>query len=65
MKARDMQELSDEELQHHVDEQQRELFNLRIQKSTGQLENPARIRIVRRNLARARTIVHQREEATS
>lgn len=65
MKARDMQELSDEELQQQLDEQQRELFNLRIQKSTGQLENPARIRIVRRNLARVRTLMHQREKATS
>ena len=65
MKAPDMRELSDEELEHHLDEQQRELFNLRMQKSTGQLENPARLRVLRRDLARVKTIMHEREKATT
>ena len=65
MKARDMRELTEEELEHHFDETQQELFNLRIQQSTGQLENPARLRLLRREIARANTVRASRKQATS
>lgn len=62
MRARDIRELTDDELIHRHEETMQELFNLRMQKSYGQLENPARLRILRRELARLVTIVKQRNE---
>lgn len=61
MKQRDLQELTEEELQNHFGEVQQELFNLRVQKSTGQLENPARVRILRREIARINMLMHTKE----
>ena len=63
MKANNIRELTNEELQHQFDETRREMFNLRIQKSTGQLENPARLRMLRRDVARMETILTEREKA--
>ena len=63
MKSNALRELTAEELQHQYDETQRELFNLRIQKSSGQLENPARLRLLRREVARIRTIIKEGESA--
>ncbi len=63
MKATDIRELTNEELQHQFDETRREMFNLRVQKSTGQLENPARLRILRRDVARMETVLTEREKA--
>jgi large subunit ribosomal protein L29 len=63
MKPDAIRELTDEELHHQFDEVRRELFNLRVQKSTGQLENPARLRVLRREVARIKTILNQRENA--
>ena len=63
MKATTLRELTAEELDHQYDETQQELFNLRIQKSSGQLENPARLRLLRRDLARIRTIMNERDKA--
>lgn len=65
MKPDAIRELTEEELQHHYDEVRREFFNLRVQASTGQLENPARLRVLRREVARIKTIVNQRENAPS
>jgi large subunit ribosomal protein L29 len=61
MKPAQIRELTDEELQEKWDDTQKELFNLRIQKATAQLENPARIRILRRELARLNTILAERK----
>ena len=61
MKAAELRELSDEELRGKLRELQEELFNLRFQLATGQIENVGRIRTVRRDIARLRTIQHQRE----
>lgn len=61
MKPAQIRELTDEELQEKWDDTQKELFNLRIQKATAQLENPARIRILRRGLARLNTILAERK----
>lgn len=61
MKAKDLRELTNEELNHKLDELRRELFNLRFQQTTHQLKNPTRIRIVRREIARILTILRERE----
>ena len=61
MKAIDIRELTEEELQERYDDVQQELFNLRMQKSTAQLENPARLRILRRDMARIKTIINDRK----
>ncbi|MGH8070728.1 MAG: 50S ribosomal protein L29 [Candidatus Entotheonellia bacterium] len=61
MKAAELRELSDEELRGKLRELQEELFNLRFQLATGQIENVGRIRTVRRDIARLKTIQHQRE----
>ena len=61
MKARELRELSNEELQNRIGELKGELFNLRFQSATGQLDNPTRIRRVRKNIARVHTILRERE----
>jgi large subunit ribosomal protein L29 len=61
MKAKDFRELSSDEIVGRVDQLKDELFNLRFQHATGQLENPMRIRQVRKDIARAKTILRQRE----
>jgi large subunit ribosomal protein L29 len=61
MKANELRELSSEEIASRVDQLKSELFNLRFQLATGQLENPMRIRQVRKDIARAKTILMQRE----
>ncbi|QBS37024.1 50S ribosomal protein L29 [Thermaerobacter sp. FW80] len=63
MKARELRELSDEELAKKLRELKEELFNLRFQAATGQLDNPMRLRQVRRDIARVQTIQRERELA--
>lgn len=63
MKAKKMRELTDQELLKKVDDYKEELFNLRFQLATGQLDNPMRIREVKRNIARCKTVLRQRELA--
>jgi large subunit ribosomal protein L29 len=65
MKAAELRNLSAEELQGKVKELQEELFNLRFQLATGQIENVSRIRTVRRDLARVKTIQRERERLAS
>ncbi|HDH97332.1 MAG TPA: 50S ribosomal protein L29 [Proteobacteria bacterium] len=60
MKASELRELSTEELERREEELKEELFNLRFQRLTGQLENTARIREVRREIARVKTILRER-----
>jgi large subunit ribosomal protein L29 len=55
MKASDIREYTVEELAKGLEDAQREYLNLRIQAKTGQLENTARLRLVRRDIARMRT----------
>ena len=57
-------ELSIEELNEKLVERIDELENLKIQQSTQQLTNPLRIRFVRRDIARLKTIIHQNELST-
>jgi large subunit ribosomal protein L29 len=60
VKTKEVRNLNDEQLVDHVREFQQELFNLRFQNSTGELENTARMREARRSLARALTIARER-----
>jgi large subunit ribosomal protein L29 len=60
MKAAELRDLSDEELRGKLREPQEELFNLRFQLATGQIENVGRIRAVRRDIARLKTVQQQR-----
>lgn len=60
-KVKELRELTDEELQKKLVDLKDELFRLRFQLATGQLENPMRIREVRRAYARAKTILRERE----
>lgn len=62
MKTSEIKDLTNEELQARFEESTRELFNLRIQQTTGQLENPLRVRSVRREIARIKTIMNHREK---
>ncbi|MDI3529731.1 MAG: large subunit ribosomal protein [Thermoanaerobacter sp.] len=61
MKAREIRELTNEELLQKLSELKAELFNLRFQLATGQLDNPMRIRDVRKTIARIKTILRERE----
>jgi len=61
VKASKLRELTDEELQRKINDFKDELFNLRFQLATNQLDNPMRIGEVRRNIARAKTILRERE----
>ena len=63
MKAKELHELTDEELQEKLGETRQELFNLRFQSSTGSLENAARMRLAKREIARILTVRRERELA--
>ena len=60
MKARDLRELTDEELAEKLGESRQELFNLRFQSATGALENGARLRTAKRQIARILTLQNER-----
>ncbi|MBC7325610.1 MAG: 50S ribosomal protein L29 [Moorella sp. (in: Bacteria)] len=61
MKAKEIRDLTTEELLQKVGELKQELFNLRFQLATGQVDNPMRLREVRRSIARAKTVLRERE----
>ncbi|MFD1414809.1 MULTISPECIES: 50S ribosomal protein L29 [Oceanobacillus] len=61
MKAKEIRDLTTAEIEQNVKTLKEELFNLRFQLATGQLENTARIREVRKSIARLKTVVRQRE----
>lgn len=61
MKTKKLREMTDEELLKEIDGYKTELFNLRFQLATGQLDNPARIREVKKGIARGKTILRERE----
>ncbi|MDI6812563.1 MAG: 50S ribosomal protein L29 [Desulfitobacteriaceae bacterium] len=61
MKSKDIRDMTDEEVLKQIDELKTELFNLRFQLATGQLENAMRIRDVRKGIARGKTILRERE----
>jgi large subunit ribosomal protein L29 len=61
LRARELRELSDEELDRRMAETRQELFNLRFQTATGVLENSARLRLAKREIARILTVKSERE----
>ena len=61
MKASQVRDQTTEELQDRERDLSEQLFALRLQKVTGQLEKPARVKQVRKDLARVLTILHQRQ----
>jgi large subunit ribosomal protein L29 len=61
----DLKAKSDDQLQTQLGELKREQFNLRFQSATNQLEKPSRVRVVRRTIARIKTLQTQRSSAAS
>lgn len=61
MKAKELRELSMKELNTKLTDLKTELFNLRFQMATGQLENNARIKLVKKDIARVKTLIHEAE----
>ncbi|MBT9173342.1 MAG: 50S ribosomal protein L29 [Syntrophomonadaceae bacterium] len=61
MKAKELRDYSEKELDGRLSELKIELFNLHFQMATGHLENPMRIREVRKDIARVKTIKRERE----
>ena len=63
MKAKEFVEMTPEQLNDKVAELKTELFNLRFQLATGQLSNPKQITAVKRDIARAKTVLRQKAQA--
>ena len=61
MKVKEVRQLSEVELDSKLLELKAELFNLRFQLATGQLDNPLRVKAVRKDIARVKTIIRERE----
>jgi large subunit ribosomal protein L29 len=61
VRARQLRDMTNEELEQKLADTRHELFNLRFQSATGALENPARIKLAKREIARILTIRHERE----
>ena len=61
MKLEDLRKLTSEELEVKIKEAKEELFNLRFQKATGNLEKPSRLRELRKQVAKMKTIIRERE----
>ena len=63
MRARQLRDMTNEELERRLSETRQELFNLRFQSATGALENSARVKLAKREIARILTVRHEREGA--
>ena len=61
MKTSEIRDMTTAEIEQKIQSLKEELFNLRFQLATGQLENPARIREVRKSIARSKTVLRERE----
>ncbi|NMA48416.1 MAG: 50S ribosomal protein L29 [Tissierellia bacterium] len=61
MKAKEIRQMSEQELNSKLLDLKSELFNLRFQLATGQLDNPLRVSSVRKDIARVKTISRERE----
>ena len=61
MKGKELRELTDQELDKKMNDAKDELFRLRFQLATGQLDNPMRLKEVRHNIARVKTVIRERE----
>jgi large subunit ribosomal protein L29 len=65
MKARDIRTKTEDELTGELDNLGKEIFNLRFQRANGQLENTARVRQVRRDIARIKTVLGEQRRRAS
>ena len=65
MRASDLRTRTEDELTEQVENLGKEIFNLRFQRANGQLENTARVRQVRRDIARIKTILGERQRTAS
>ena len=65
MKASDMRSQTPDQLTERVETLGKEIFNLRFQRASGQLENTARVRQARRDIARIKTILGERQRAAA
>tara|TARA_B100000459_G_scaffold146705_1_gene113693 strand:+ start:1125 stop:1322 length:198 start_codon:yes stop_codon:yes gene_type:complete len=65
MKVEEVRQKTDDELSGQLGDLQKEAFNLRFQQASGQLENTARVCEVRRDIARIKTVLHERSSAAS
>ena len=63
MDLKKMREMTEVELNNELAKMKKELFNLRFQHVTGQLENPVKMREVKREIARVKTIIREKELA--
>lgn len=63
MKAEDIRDMTDDEIRERIEELKEEQFRLRFRSATMQLENPMLFQTVRRDIARLKTILHERELA--
>jgi large subunit ribosomal protein L29 len=61
MRASELHDMTDDELEHQLTERRQELFNLRFQSATGALENTARLKITKREIARILTVQTERQ----
>jgi len=61
LKPKTLRDLTDEELAKKLEESKDELFRLRFQLATNQLDNPMRLKEVRKNIARLKTVIRERE----
>jgi len=62
MKAAELRETTREELERKEQDLRRELFNLRFQKATGEIENPMRIRAIKKDIARVLTVAEEKKK---
>lgn len=58
--AKELRDLSNEELQAKAADLKKELFNLRVQQAMGQIENPMRLRTLRRDIAKTKTVLKEK-----
>ncbi len=58
--AKDLRDLSDEELLAKAADLKKEIFNLRVQQAMGQIENPMRLRLLRKDIARTKTVLKEK-----
>ncbi len=65
MKADEIRELTDDEIHARVDQMQEELFRLRFRAATSELDNPMLLRSLRRDVARLKTVIRERELAAA
>ena len=64
MKIKELKEMTANELKHREEELVDQLFKLRFQKSLGQLESPMKVKNIRRDIARIKTLLNQTPKAT-